>query len=337
MFIDSIVVRFTAGKGGNGVVTWRREKFIPKGGPTGGNGGRGGSVYLRTSSSLFSLDAFRNRRLINAEPGRPGGPNRRQGGQGDDLIILVPCGTLVKDSITKEVLFDCSEPDQTILLCEGGRGGIGNHFFKSPTHQAPNICTPGADGEVKEVELELKLIADVGLLGMPNAGKSTLLSHLTNVRVKIGAYPFTTLSPNLSFIQFDDFSRIFIADVPGIISGAHIDKGLGLSFLKHIERTSVLIYLIDVSSSEGREPIEDFLTLQDELRAYRSDLLDRPSLVVLNKIDEEGAKERAEAFRQAYQGDPSSLFEISAFDGTGLNPFIEAMRGLAQAGGKRFV
>ncbi len=336
MFLDSVIVTFRAGKGGNGVVTWRREKYIPKGGPTGGNGGCGGSVYLRTDPGLFSLEAFRNRRLIAANAGNEGGSNLKRGKDGEDLIIHIPCGTLVKDAITKEVLFDCSEPNQTTLLAEGGRGGKGNHCFKSSTHQAPNICTPGAEGQTREVELELKLIADVGLLGMPNAGKSTLLSQITNARVKIGAYPFTTLAPNLSFIQFEDFSRIFIADVPGIISGAHDDRGLGLSFLKHIERTSVLVYLIDVSPTEGRDPLEDYIILRSELKAYRPDLLDKPSIVLLNKIDEEDAQERAEAFRNAYTGDHSLLLEISAREGIGTERFVEAMRALAQAETKRF-
>ncbi|MBS3903914.1 MAG: GTPase ObgE [Simkania sp.] len=336
MFLDSTVVTFSAGKGGNGVVTWRREKFIPKGGPTGGNGGRGGSVYLRTDPGLFSLEAFRNKRLINAKSGNDGGSNLKQGKNGEDLIVLIPCGTLIKDLKTNEILFDCSEPNQTFLLCQGGRGGKGNHCFKSPTHQAPNICTPGADGELKEIQLELKLIADVGLLGMPNAGKSTLLSKLTNTRVKIGAYPFTTLSPNLSFVQFEDFSRVLIADIPGIISGAHIDRGLGLSFLKHIERTSVLIYLIDVSLADGSNPIESYSILRNELTAYRPELLEKPFLIALNKVDEEGAKEGIKTFREAYKGDPSMIFEISAQDGAGVGTLLEAMRSIAQASDKRF-
>jgi GTPase len=337
MFLDSTIVNFRAGKGGNGVIAWRREKYIPKGGPTGGNGGQGGSVYLQTDTSLFSLEAFRNRRLIHAASGGDGGSNLKQGKKGQDLVISVPCGTLVKNPITKEILFDLDQENQKVLLCKGGKGGKGNHCFKSPTHQAPNVSTPGQEGELIECELELKLIADVGLLGMPNAGKSTLLSDLANIRVKIGAYPFTTLSPNLSFIQFEDFSRILIADVPGIISGAHEDKGLGLSFLKHIERTNVLVYLIDISPTEGRDPYTDYQILKNELTAYRSDLLEKPSIVVLNKIDEEGAFERAQQFRTAYAGDPSFLFEISALSGEGLEPFISCLRQIAQRDGKRFV
>jgi GTP-binding protein len=335
MFLDSAKVTFCAGKGGNGVVAWRRERYIPKGGPTGGNGGRGGSIYLRTDPTLYSLECFRNKRLIKAESGSDGGSNLKIGKTGNDSVIHIPCGTFVKDARTQEILFDLSEPGTEVLLCSGGKGGKGNHCFKSPTHQAPNVCTPGQEGEQKEIELELKLIADVGLLGFPNAGKSTLLSSLTNARVKIGAYPFTTLFPNLSFIQFDDFSRILIADVPGILPGAHADRGLGLSFLKHIERTSVLVYLIDVSEIEGRDPLEDYRTLRDELKAFRSDLLDKPSLIVLNKIDEDGAKERASAFRQAL-GSSSQIFELSALTGEGLEILISSLRTLTQVTGKRF-
>ncbi len=336
MFLDSTIVKFSAGKGGSGIVAWRREKFIPKGGPTGGNGGKGGSIYLHTDSGIFSLESFRNKRLINARSGSEGGSGLKKGKEGEDLIIPIPCGTLIKDAATKEILFDCTEPNKTILLCKGGKGGKGNHSFKSSTHQAPNVCTPGEEGEIKEVQLELKLIADVGLLGMPNAGKSTLLSQLTNARVKIGAYPFTTLSPNLSFVQFEDYSRILIADVPGIITGAHEDRGLGLSFLKHIERTRVLVYLIDISPLEGRDPIEDFNVLRSELEAYRPDLLDKPTLVVLNKIDEEDSAKRAKLFRKHYDGDPSLLFEISAREGLGIERFLEALRELAQVDGKRY-
>jgi GTP-binding protein len=337
MFLDSAKVTFSAGKGGNGVVAWRREKYIPKGGPTGGNGGRGGSIYFRTDPSLFSLECFRNKRLIKAESGADGGSNLKQGKDGQDCIIAVPCGTLIKDAETQEILFDLDEPGIEVLVCSGGKGGKGNHCFKSSTHQAPNICTPGQEGEQKEIELELKLIADVGLLGFPNAGKSTLLSSLTNTRVKIGAYPFTTLSPNLSFIQFDDFSRILIADVPGIIPGAHIDRGLGLSFLKHIERTSVLVYLIDASNTEGRDPAEDYRILRSELEAYREDLLQKPFLVALNKIDEEDSQERILAFRKAFDGKENQLFEISALTGQGLEEFISALREIAQAKGKKYV
>jgi GTPase len=336
MFIDSLTVSLTAGKGGNGVVAWRREKYIPKGGPAGGNGGKGGSVILRSESQLFSLEAFRNRRILNAKNGGAGGGNQRQGHDGQDLILKVPCGTLVKDPTTQEVLFDFTEHGQDFLICKGGKGGKGNVFFKSPTHQAPDKCTEGTYGESVEVELELKLIADVGLIGIPNAGKSTLMTKLTHVPVKIGAYPFTTLFPNLSFVQFEDYSRVLVADIPGIIADAHLDKGLGLAFLKHIERTSVLLFVIDISGLEGRDPIDDFAILRSELSAYNPETIEKPYLVVLNKIDEEGASEQAARFRKEVPLPPNSLFEISALNNLGIVSLQEAMRDLAQASGKRF-
>lgn len=328
MFVDSVKITLRAGKGGNGVVAWRREKYIPKGGPVGGNGGKGGSIVLKTDSHVLSLEGFRNRRLINAENGMPGGGNLQKGRNGKDMLLTVPCGTLVKDASTGEVLFDFTGLDQEFLICKGGKGGKGNHCFKSPTHQAPNVCTPGTDGEAREVELELKLIADVGLIGMPNAGKSTLMSKITHVPVKIGAYPFTTLYPNLSYVQYADFSRILVADIPGIIENAHLNKGLGLAFLKHIERSSVLLFVIDVSGFEGRDPLEDFQVLQNEIKAYHPEMLEKPSLVALNKIDQEGAEGHLKNFYQNYPFPKETLFPISAMNAEGIAPLLEALRSL---------
>ncbi|MGC1877981.1 MAG: GTPase ObgE [Rhabdochlamydiaceae bacterium] len=328
MFIDSVKVTLRAGKGGNGVVAWRREKYIPKGGPVGGNGGKGGSILFKTNGHIPSLESFRNRRLINAENGLPGGGNLQKGRNGKDLILDVPCGTLVKDGATGEVLFDFTEESQEWLICQGGKGGKGNHCFKSPTHQAPNVCTPGTEGQIREVELELKLIADVGLIGMPNAGKSTLMSKVTYVPVKIGAYPFTTLHPNLSYVQFPDSSRVLIADIPGIIENAHRNKGLGIAFLRHIERSSVLLFVIDVSGFEGRDPLEDFHVLRNELKEYCSEILDKPFIVALNKIDQEGAEEHLKSFYQNYPFDKETLFPISAMRSEGLQPLLSAMRKL---------
>lgn len=336
MFIDSVKVALRAGNGGNGAIAWRREKYIPKGGPAGGNGGNGGSILLKTDTHVLSLEGFRNRRLINAQNGMPGEGGLRKGSNGEDLVLTVPCGTLVKDMHTGEILFDFTDENQEYLICKGGKGGKGNNCFKSPTNQAPNICTPGTDGEVREVELELKLIADVGLIGIPNAGKSTLMSQITHVPVKIGAYPFTTLHPNLSFVQFDDFSRVLVADIPGIIEDAHQNKGLGISFLRHIERSCVLIFVIDISGFEGRDPFDDFLVLQSELKAYNEEMLDKPFIVALNKIDEEGAEEQLKSFYERYPFDKATLFPISAMQSVGLDPLLEAMRALAQVNGIRF-
>ena len=254
MFIDRVTIELAAGKGGNGVVAWRREKYIPKGGPCGGNGGKGGSIILQADTQVFSLDWFRNRRILKAENGQAGGSNNRQGKNGKDLVLKVPCGTLVKDMTTGEILHDFTADKEEFVLCRGGKGGKGNDCFKSPTNQAPNYCTEGTEGGQVKVELELKLIADVGLVGFPNAGKSTLISALADVKVKIAPYPFTTLQPNLGFIQCEDYSRIYIADIPGIIEGAHQNRGLGFEFLRHIERTRLLLFVLDASGIDGRNP-----------------------------------------------------------------------------------
>ncbi len=335
MFTDSVKVKLSAGKGGNGTIAWRREKYIPKGGPYGGNGGSGGSIIIKSDPEVFSLDAYRNRRLISAENGRPGGTNNRHGRNGKDLIIKVPCGTLITDRETGDLLFDLTEPGEEFHICTGGNGGKGNTFFKTPTNQAPAKCTPGKEGEVQDVILELKLIADVGFMGFPNAGKSTLLSKLAAIEVKTGAYPFTTLKPNLSFIQFDDYSRIYLADIPGIIPDAHNNKGLGLSFLKHVERTSTLVYIIDISGEEGRDPYKDFQTLLDEVKTYSPAILKKPFLVALNKVDK-GNEEHLKAFKKAYPYEEETLFEISALEEKGLASFTKRLRLLAQANGKKY-
>lgn len=317
MFIDKVVVHLKAGKGGNGVVAWRREKYIPKGGPSGGNGGMGGSVILKSDPQIFSLDHLRNRRQMRAQNGVQGGPNLRQGKRGEPLVIKVPCGTLVKRADTKELLFDFTEENQVFEVCKGGKGGRGNDSFKTPTRQAPNFCTPGRDGEELEIELELKLIADVGLVGFPNAGKSTLLNTLARGKAKTGAYPFTTLHPHLGFIETPSFQRIYIADIPGIIEGASNAKGLGLEFLRHIERTSLLLFMLDASGIDGRNPTDDFATLQNELKSYSEELLDRPYLIVLNKIDDDASEENIKIFKQKHPAEEPIL--ISAVIGEGVD------------------
>lgn len=336
MFVDTTTLSLSAGKGGDGVVAWRREKFIPKGGPAGGNGGKGGSVIIKSDIHVLSLESFRNQRILKAQNGKAGGSANKDGGNGNHLTIKVPCGTLVKDAHTKEVLFDFTEAGQEWEICKGGRGGKGNTCFKSPTNQAPTNFTCGRPGEDREVELELKLIADVGLVGMPNAGKSTFMSKITHVPVKIAPYPFTTLTPNLSYVQFEDYSRVLVADIPGLIEKAHANKGLGISFLRHVERTSVLLYVIDVSGFEGRDPFSDFEILQHELKAYDDALLEKPFLVALNKTDIDGAQAHIDVFKKSYPFDPSTLFEISALSETGLSPLLDAMRTLAQKNGKKF-
>ncbi|NGX60363.1 MAG: GTPase Obg [Chlamydiae bacterium] len=327
MFVDQVKVKLVAGKGGNGIVAWRREKCLPKGGPYGGNGGRGGNIIIQADSGIYSLEVYRHKRILRAQNGLGGGTNLRQGRSGSALTLKVPFGTLVKDLESGEILHDFTQENPEWIACLGGRGGKGNNCFKSSTNRAPNICTPGKPGEEGAFELELKLIADVGLVGMPNAGKSTLMSKVTHAHVKIGAYPFTTLAPNLSYIQCEDYTRILIADIPGIIENAHLNKGLGIEFLKHIERTSSLLFILDICpDEEERNPLKDFEVLRRELKAYNPEMLDKPFLVVLNKSDKDGAADQIATFQKHYPYDPSSLFVISAQNEEGLAPLIEAMR-----------
>jgi GTPase len=316
MFVDKVVLTVQAGRGGDGAVAWRREKFIRKGGPCGGDGGRGGTIWIEADPQLPSLESYRNRRIIRAQNGQPGRGGLQSGKSGADLTLKVPVGTLAKDAQTGQLLCDLVEPGQRWRACGGGKGGRGNASFRNATHQTPFEATPGAMGQLLALELELKLIADVGLVGLPNAGKSTLLTQLAGAPARIGAYPFTTLRPNLGAIQWGD-QRLLIADIPGIIDGAHRDKGLGLAFLRHIERTRLLIYLIDISGFEGRDPWQDWLTLRSELAAYNPELLHKPSLVVLNKIDVEGASNNAAAFRMKFN-EPIPVVLISAQRRQGL-------------------
>ncbi len=326
MFIDRVKLELKAGKGGNGVVAWRREKFIPKGGPCGGNGGKGGDVTLKADIQIASLDWFRNRRLLHAENGHQGGGNNRQGKNGKNLILAVPCGTLVRDVNSGEILVDLTEDGQEWLACQGGKGGRGNDSFKSPTNRAPNQCTPGKEGDLCRVELELKLIADVGLVGFPNAGKSTLIEAISKARVKIAAYPFTTLNPNLGQLLLDDFRKIVIADIPGIIEGAHRNRGLGFEFLRHIERTKLLIFVLDASGIDGRDPSQDYEILRKELREYNPELLERPSIVVLNKMDAPEAQEHVQEFKKRFPAVAGEVHEICAVLGEGVPKLVDRIQ-----------
>jgi GTPase len=328
MFIDRVTMQCSAGKGGNGVIAWRREKYIPKGGPAGGNGGKGGSVILQADQNVASLEWFANRAIIKAQDGAQGMGAHKQGKNGQDLLLKVPCGTLIKDKTTKEVLFDLTLPGEQFTLCRGGKGGKGNYCFRTSTNRAPNICTPGEPGQFAEVELELKLIADVGLVGFPNAGKSTLISTLANRDVAIGAYPFTTLHPNIGNIRYPDLKRLLIADIPGIIEGAHRNRGLGLEFLRHIERTKVLIFVLDASGFEGRSPMSDFTVLQDELTKYDASLLRRPFLIALNKSDMEEASLYTQEFIDHFPQYASRIFSISAEYNEGCDALKTALRQL---------
>ncbi|MCH9625043.1 MAG: GTPase Obg [Chlamydiales bacterium] len=325
MFVDKVVIELHAGKGGNGVVAWRREKYLPKGGPYGGNGGKGGSIIIEADNRTYSLEAYRHKRILKAENGVSGGSNNRRGRNGKELVIKVPCGTLVKDKITGEILYDITDKATRIEICEGGRGGFGNTHFKSPTNRAPNTCTPGRIGKTTQIELELKLIADVGLVGFPNAGKSTFIASVSSVPVKIAPYPFTTLRPNLGYVmEKGSAERLLIADIPGIIEGAHRNRGLGHKFLRHIERTHVLLFVLDASGFEGRDPVEDFSVLRRELALYNSELLEKPYAILLNKTDVEGSSEIVKNFREMHPASP--MFETSALTGEGLEKVITFLK-----------
>lgn len=331
MFTDRVTLTLSAGKGGDGAIAWRREKYIPKGGPAGGDGGDGGSIILQADSNILSLENLRNRRIIKAKNGGMGGGSNCKGKDGADLTIKVPMGTLVKNMTTQEILHDFTKDHEEWVVCAGGKGGKGNTHFKTSTNQAPLIRTEGTPGVLAEVELELKLIADVGFVGMPNAGKSTLIARLANMAVKIGAYPFTTLRPNLGYVFYEHGQRLLFADIPGIIENAHANRGLGLEFLRHIERCSVLVFLIELAPwEETRDPYAEFCMLRRELEVYQPSLLEKPFIVGLNKLDIEGALPLAERFRKQYSFPQETLFVLSAETGQGCEAFKSAVGTISQ-------
>ncbi len=281
-FIDYVEIEVKAGNGGNGAVSFRREKHIAKGGPDGGDGGRGGDIFFRADSNLTTLLDFRYRKIYKAGNGQPGHGALKSGKAGESIIIKVPVGTIIKDMKENRILADLNRENQEILVVRGGRGGRGNDFYKSPTNQTPRTAEEGRPGQSLNLSLELKLLADVGLVGLPNAGKSTMLARLSAARPKIADYPFTTLTPNLGIVRLREFKSFVMADIPGIIEGASEGKGLGLQFLKHIQRTRLIVYLIDTFTDDIKPTLE---LLKNELSDFDSDLTKRPFLVVLNKID----------------------------------------------------
>jgi GTP-binding protein len=325
MFIDRVTIKLIAGKGGNGLVSWIRAKYIPKGGPGGGNGSKGGDVIIRASAQHLSLDKYRNLSILRAEDGGGGGSNLQQGKQGKNLVIEVPCGTLIRDRSSQQLLADLSDDGQEYMICRGGLGGRGNASYRTPTNQAPNYATPGKFGEEMLVEMELKLIADVGLVGFPNAGKSTFISAITAANAKIAPYPFTTLFPNLGCIYYQNYRKILVADIPGIIEGASSNRGLGLEFLRHIERAKVLAFVIDGAGSEGRDPLEDFATLQNELQQHNPELLDKPMIVLFNKCDLVDARANLARFIESYPHLQKKTFPLSAQNEEGFVPIAKEL------------
>ncbi len=285
MFIDVAEIHVKGGKGGNGIVAWRREKYEPAGGPYGGDGGNGGSIILQADDSIRTLMDFRYRRIYNGENGEDGRNKKQYGKGGSDIILKVPRGTLVKDKESGKVIVDLKEKDQRFVIARGGRGGRGNAKFATATRQAPGFAEAGTRGQERDIVLELKTIADVGLIGFPNVGKSTILSTMSAAKPKIANYHFTTLRPNLGVVRIEDEKSFVIADIPGLIEGAHQGIGLGHDFLRHIERTKVLVHVLDISGSEGRDPLEDFYRINEELKEYNIKLEDKPQIIAANKMD----------------------------------------------------
>ncbi len=322
MFFDEATIVVRGGHGGNGVVSFRREKYVPFGGPNGGNGGKGGDVYLRVDDQLNTLVAFSRRRHFTAEDGNHGQGKGRQGRSGDDVYVDVPPGTVVRDKASGEILADLTESGQTVLAARGGRGGRGNEAFKSPSNQTPRFAERGEPGEERTLELELRLIADVGLLGKPNAGKSTLLASVSAARPKIAEYPFTTLSPNLGVVEIDGRSFV-MADIPGLIEGAHEGAGLGLQFLRHVERTRLLVHLLDAASLD---PVSDYHAINQELALYSKRLAAKPQIVVLNKMDLTDAEDMLDLVREALEDEVDEVMGISAVTRQGV---VELLRALA--------
>ncbi|SFB89035.1 GTP-binding protein [Alkalibacterium subtropicum] len=321
MFLDQVKVNVKAGNGGDGMVAFRREKYVPDGGPAGGDGGEGGDVVFIVDEGLRTLMDFRYNRHFKAEHGENGMSKGMHGRGAKDLFVKVPPGTVVKDAVTGTLYADLTEHEQKAIIAKGGRGGRGNIRFASPRNPAPEIAENGEPGEEKEIELELKVLADVGLIGFPSVGKSTLLSVVSAARPKIGAYHFTTLVPNLGMVKTEDGRSFVLADMPGLIEGASQGVGLGIEFLRHIERTRVLLHVIDMSGVEGRDPVEDYYTINQELEEYDLKLRERPQLVIANKMDMPDSEENLANFRKALKKNDEDIeiFEVSALTQTGLN------------------
>jgi len=318
MFIDVAKIHLKAGKGGDGAVAFRREKYEPSGGPFGGDGGDGGSIILQGDEGIRTLMDFRYKRHYKAENGENGKTKKQYGRKGQDLILKVPVGTLVKDAETGKVIVDIKEHNQRFVIARGGRGGRGNAKFATPTRRAPRFAEPGEKGEERTVILELKLLADVGLVGFPNVGKSTILSILSDAKPKIANYHFTTLNPNLGAVRVDDEKSFVMADIPGLIEGAHEGAGLGLDFLRHVERTRLLVHVLDASGMEGRDPIEDFYKINEELFLYSEKLKEKPQIIVCNKMDLPEAKEWLEKIKEEFEPKGYKIHPISAATGEGV-------------------
>lgn len=322
MFIDNAKIYIKSGDGGNGAVSFRREKYVPRGGPDGGDAGRGGNIIFEVDTEIRTLLDFRYKKKYAAIRGEDGGTNNCHGADGKDLVIKVPQGTMIKDGETNELIADLTKKGQRVVAAKGGKGGKGNSRFATSTRQAPNFAEPGQSGEGKWVILELKLLADVGLIGFPNVGKSTILSMVTAAKPKIADYHFTTLTPNLGMVELPGVKSFVLADIPGLIEGAHEGVGLGHDFLRHIERTRVLIHVVDISGIEGRNPIEDFDKINEELKLYSPRLIDKPQVIAANKSDLPGADENFDEFNKEMKKRGYAVFKISAATNKGIKDLM---------------
>jgi len=319
-FIDEAIITVESGDGGRGCVSFRREKYIPRGGPDGGDGGKGGDVILKSTSRRRTLFPFQLKRQFKAQNGAHGQGKQRTGRNGEDLIIEVPPGTLVKDAGTGEVLKDFTAVGESYIVVHGGRGGRGNTRFKTSTNRSPRYAQPGEESQNRRLKLELKLLADVGIIGLPNAGKSTLISKISSASPKIGHYPFTTLTPTLGVVETGWGEPFVVADIPGLIEGAHLGAGLGTQFLRHIERTRILIHLIDAATIDPEHPLDHFNVVNRELKSFNPQLTQKPQIVVLNKMDLPGAPQAADSFAAALDAAP--VLFISAVNKKGVKPLI---------------
>jgi GTP-binding protein len=321
-FVDYAKIYVKAGDGGRGCVSFRREKYVPRGGPDGGDGGRGGHVVFRATRQLNTLLDFRYRREYHAQRGQHGMGKKMHGRDGRDLVISVPVGTIIKDAVSGEILYDLDKEGMQVVAARGGRGGLGNSHFATPVRQVPRYAQPGEEGEEKSLVIELKLLADVGLIGLPNAGKSTLISVMSSARPKIADYPFTTLVPNLGVVKFKDHKSFVVADIPGLIEGAHRGAGLGFRFLRHVERTSILLHLVDVSEMGEGDPVDNLIKINRELELYSPELAERPQVVVGSKIDAAGDGKRMESLAGYCRKKSLVFFAVSAVTHKGTKELL---------------
>ncbi len=321
-FIDEAKIYVNSGDGGKGCVSFRREKFVPRGGPDGGDGGKGGDVIIRASRSHRTLLDLKYNQHHKAKRGGHGEGGNRTGKNGDDVEIIVPVGTVIRDADTAEILGDLVESEQVCIVARGGMGGKGNAFFKSATNQAPRYAQDGIPGVERTIFLELKLLADVGVIGLPNVGKSTLISRVSSAKPKIADYPFTTLKPNLGVVKVGDYETFVMADIPGLIEGAHLGMGLGTRFLRHIERTSILVHILDISKDETSSGWDDFQTINNELSSFSPDIMKKPQVVAVNKMDLPDTIERLEKEKKKFEEEGIIIFPISAVTGEGVKALV---------------